>query len=127
MLSPQQIKQYHETGFIVVPDVVSQADIAVLRTGTERIVAGAAKRAMQKLSLVLLLLLQTPSPAPRPATKLPSRRGTATRVSSRRCRPLLSFVAMVGIHGGILATAQALSVRSPGCGFPVVRSCPRAG
>lgn len=43
MLTAEQIRQYHDDGFIVVPDVVAPETVAALRSATERIVAGAAQ------------------------------------------------------------------------------------
>lgn len=42
MLSPEQIARYHEDGFIVVPGVVSPAEVQALLQATEAIVARAA-------------------------------------------------------------------------------------
>ena len=43
MLSPRQIAQYHETGFIVVPGVLSASEIAALRAATDGLVARSAQ------------------------------------------------------------------------------------
>ena len=41
MLTAEQIRRYHDDGFIVVPGVVEPETVAALRSATDRIVAGA--------------------------------------------------------------------------------------
>ncbi len=43
MLTDEQIRQYHEDGFIVVPGVVAPDTVAALCSATDRIVAGASQ------------------------------------------------------------------------------------
>lgn len=43
MLSQDQIDRYHRDGFLVVPDVISPAQVAGLRAATDALVAGAAR------------------------------------------------------------------------------------